>query len=87
MQSPMDDNGYDISDYEDVASIFGTMEDNMEKNWSQKVITQDQNYHEDLVSLHTSDEHAWFIEAREHPEVQSRISIFGAMSPMVLFLL
>ena len=26
-QSPMDDNGYDISDYEDIASIFGTMED------------------------------------------------------------
>ena len=23
----MDDNGYDISDYEDIASIFGTMED------------------------------------------------------------
>lgn len=26
-KSPMDDNGYDISDYEDIASIFGTMED------------------------------------------------------------
>ncbi len=25
--SPMDDNGYDISNYQDIASIFGTMED------------------------------------------------------------
>ena len=26
-KSPMDDNGYDISDYEDIASEFGNMED------------------------------------------------------------
>lgn len=25
--SPMDDNGYDIANYQDIASIFGTMED------------------------------------------------------------
>ena len=84
-KSPMDDNGYDISDYEDIASIFGTMED-MEELIAEghkrkiKIIM-------DLVVNHTSDEHAWFIEARENPDSPKRISIFGAMSPMVLFLL
>ena len=49
----MDDNGYDISDYEDIASIFGTMED-MEELIAEghkrkiKIIM-------DLVVNHTSD--------------------------------
>ena len=69
-KSPMDDNGYDISDYEDIASIFGTMED-MEELIAEghkrkiKIIM-------DLVVNHTSDEHAWFIEARENPESLER---------------
>ena len=58
-QSPMDDNGYDISDYEDIASIFGTMED------MEKLIAEGQKRDikiiMDLVVNHTSDEHAWFI--------------------------
>ena len=62
----MDDNGYDISDYEDIASIFGTMED------MEELIAEGQKRKikiiMDLVVNHTSDEHAWFIEAREHPE-------------------
>lgn len=61
-QSPMDDNGYDISDYEDIASIFGTMED------METLIEEGQKRGikmiMDLVVNHTSDEHAWFIEAK-----------------------
>ena len=69
-QSPMDDNGYDISDYEDIAAIFGTMED------MEKLIAEGQKRHikiiMDLVVNHTSDEHAWFIEAKENPNSPER---------------
>ncbi len=61
--SPMDDNGYDISDYHDVDPMFGTLED------LDRLIA---GLHErgikivmDLVVNHTSDEHAWFIESRD----------------------
>lgn len=61
-KSPMDDNGYDISDYQDIDSKFGTMEDfesliNKANNLGLKIIM-------DLVINHSSDEHKWFIEAR-----------------------
>lgn len=69
-QSPMDDNGYDISDYEDIASIFGTMED------METLIAEGQKRGikmiMDLVVNHTSDEHAWFIEAKENPNSPER---------------
>jgi glucan 1,6-alpha-glucosidase len=61
--SPMDDNGYDISDYEDIASIFGDMAA-MDELLAEadkhgiKIIM-------DLVVNHTSDEHAWFVEAKK----------------------
>ena len=65
-QSPNDDNGYDISDYESIMDEFGTMRD-MERLISEadkrgiKIIM-------DLVVNHTSDEHPWFIEARKSKE-------------------
>ena len=57
-QSPMDDNGYDISDYCGLAPEFGTMEDLDELieeagKKGIKIIL-------DLVINHTSDEHKWF---------------------------
>ncbi|MEG0526365.1 MAG: alpha-glucosidase [Longicatena sp.] len=60
-KSPMDDNGYDISDYLSVAEDFGTMSDLTDlieeaKEKGIKIIL-------DLVLNHTSDEHPWFIEA------------------------
>jgi oligo-1,6-glucosidase len=60
--SPMDDNGYDISDYEDVDPLFGTLEDLDEliDGLHQRGIKLVM----DLVVNHTSDEHAWFIESR-----------------------
>ncbi len=60
--SPQDDNGYDISDYQDVDPLFGTLAD------LDHLIAQ---AHErgikvvmDLVVNHTSDEHPWFVESR-----------------------
>ena len=61
-QSPNDDMGYDISDYQAVMSEFGTMEsfDRMlEKAHSLGIKIM-----MDLVVNHTSDEHPWFVESR-----------------------
>ncbi|GAA0086156.1 alpha-glucosidase [Clostridium sp. CTA-7] len=61
-KSPNDDNGYDISDYKDIMTDFGTMEDfnellsEVHKKGMKLII--------DLVINHTSDEHEWFIESK-----------------------
>ncbi|MCX7570647.1 alpha-glucosidase [Tumebacillus sp. DT12] len=62
-RSPNDDNGYDISDYQNIMDEFGTMAD-----WEEMLA----GLHErgiklimDLVVNHTSDEHAWFVESRK----------------------
>lgn len=62
-QSPMDDNGYDISDYEAIASEFGSMADMEELLVEAKA--RDIRIIMDLVVNHTSDEHAWFVTAKE----------------------
>lgn len=62
-KSPMDDNGYDISDYQDIAPEFGTLEE-MEQ-LIQEAKKRDIHIVMDLVVNHTSDEHPWFIEARK----------------------
>jgi oligo-1,6-glucosidase len=60
--SPQDDNGYDISDYQDVDPVFGTLTqlrellDAMHARGMRLVM--------DLVVNHTSDEHPWFVESR-----------------------
>lgn len=65
-QSPNDDNGYDISDYQAIMEEFGTMEDFDEmlseahKRGLRVVM--------DLVVNHTSDEHKWFMESRRSKE-------------------
>lgn len=69
-QSPMDDNGYDISDYEAIADIFGDMAD-MDELLAQ-ANTRGIKIIMDLVVNHTSDEHAWFVEARQHPDSSER---------------
>ena len=61
-RSPMDDNGYDISDYTDVDPLFGTLADLDEliaelHHRNMKLVM-------DLVVNHTSDEHPWFGESR-----------------------
>ena len=69
-KSPMDDNGYDISDYYDVNPEFGTKKDlerliaEAEKRGIKIIL--------DLVINHTSDEHEWFLEALKNPESKYR---------------
>ena len=62
-KSPNDDNGYYISDYQDIMDEFGTMEDfdRMLATAHEKGI----KIMMDLVVNHTSDEHKWFIESRK----------------------
>ncbi|NQD66363.1 alpha-glucosidase [Bacillus haikouensis] len=60
-KSPNDDNGYDISDYQDIMKDFGTMEDF--DQLLKEVHSRDMKLIIDLVLNHTSDEHQWFIES------------------------
>lgn len=62
-RSPMDDNGYDISDYQDIAAEFGTLAE-MELLIAEAA-KRDIRILMDLVVNHTSDEHAWFVEAKK----------------------
>lgn len=62
-QSPNDDNGYDISDYRNIMTEFGSMADMEEliaegKKRNIRMIM-------DLVVNHTSDEHPWFVESKK----------------------
>lgn len=68
--SPMDDNGYDISDYYSINPMFGTMKDMEEliheaKNREIEIMM-------DLVLNHTSDEHTWFQSAVNNPASKYR---------------
>jgi oligo-1,6-glucosidase len=60
-RSPQADNGYDISDYQSIDPLFGTLEEfdallaEMHDRGIKLVM--------DLVVNHTSDEHAWFVES------------------------
>ncbi|MCF0115060.1 MAG: alpha-glucosidase, partial [Erysipelotrichaceae bacterium] len=68
--SPMDDNGYDISDYEDMHPDYGTMDDM--KELIQEADKRGMKIMLDLVMNHTSDEHRWFKEALANPESKYR---------------
>lgn len=65
-KSPQDDNGYDISDYQDIDPIFGTLQD------MEALIAKAKEHHIriilDLVLNHSSDEHIWFQEAKKSRE-------------------
>lgn len=62
-QSPNDDNGYDISDYQKIMNEFGTMED-MDELLKQ-LHERGMKLMMDLVVNHSSDEHHWFVESRK----------------------
>ena len=64
--SPDADNGYDISDYQDIHPKFGTLED-MDRLF-QEAGQRDIKIIMDLVINHTSDEHAWFQKSRRREE-------------------
>jgi len=62
-QSPMEDNGYDISDYLAIESLFGSLSDMdlLIKKGNElgiKIVM-------DLVVNHTSNQHKWFLESRK----------------------
>jgi len=58
--SPQDDNGYDISDYQDIEPTFGTLDDFDELLAG--VHSRGMILVMDLVVNHTSDEHPWFVQ-------------------------
>lgn len=65
-RSPQDDNGYDISDYQDIDPMFGTlgdMEELIKEAGKRKI-----RIILDLVLNHSSDEHIWFTEAKKSRE-------------------
>lgn len=62
-ESPNDDNGYDISNYQGIMKEFGTMEDF--DRMLDAAHTHGIRIVMDLVVNHTSDEHPWFIESRK----------------------
>lgn len=78
-QSPMIDNGYDISDYYKIDPLFGTMADfealiEKAKQLNIRVIM-------DLVVNHTSDQHLWFKESKKNLKIiREEIFIFGGIN-------
>ena len=69
-RSPQDDAGYDISDYQDIDPLFGTLEEfdrllGAVHERGMKLVM-------DLVINHTSDEHPWFIESRASTDSSKR---------------
>src|SRR3954454_11675406 len=60
--SPQDDNGYDISDYQDIDPVFGTLADFDEL--LAQVHARGMRLVMDLVVSYTSDEHPWFVASR-----------------------
>lgn len=69
-KSPNDDNGYDISDYQDIMDDFGTMDDF--DQLLKEVHKRDMKLILDFVPNHTSDEHQWFVESRSSVEHAKR---------------
>ncbi|MGX4599361.1 glycoside hydrolase family 13 protein [Faecalimicrobium sp. JNUCC 81] len=69
-KSPNDDNGYDISDYQDIMEEFGTMKDF--DNLLKEVHKRNMKLIIDLVINHTSDEHPWFIESKSSRDSNKR---------------
>jgi oligo-1,6-glucosidase len=60
--SPQDDAGYDISDYQDIEPVFGTLA--QFDGLLAGVHARGLKLVMDLVVNHTSDEHPWFVESR-----------------------
>jgi glycosidase len=68
--SPHHDDGYDVRDYRSIREAYGDLED-----WDrllEAVHDRDMRLVMDLVVNHTSDEHPWFLAARDDPESEFR---------------
>lgn len=78
--SPMNDNGYDISNYTDINSLYGTIKDfeklmKKAKKLGIKILL-------DFVPNHTSDKHPWFIKSVEKIEPYDKYYIW--MDPKII---
>lgn len=80
-RSPQDDNGYDISDYQDIEPMFGTMED-MEQLFAEAK-KRGIRIMMDLVLNHTSDEHRWFWRQRKVKTIRIMIIMCGVTEKRV----
>ena len=69
-RSPQDDNGYDISDYEDIDPLFGSLDDLDELIAG--LHSRGMRLMMDLVVNHTSDEHDWFRSSRSSKDDPKR---------------
>ncbi len=67
--SPLADGGYDVADYRNIAESYGTLAD------AEALISEAHdhgiNVIVDVVPNHTSEEHAWFVEAKAAPSGDS----------------
>ncbi|WP_423801034.1 glycoside hydrolase family 13 protein [Neobacillus sp. SAB-20_R2A] len=61
--SPNDDNGYDIRNYQEIMNEFGTMADF--DLLLEEIHKRDMKLMMDLVVNHTSDEHEWFVQSKQ----------------------
>lgn len=61
--SPNDDNGYDIRNYQEIMNEFGTMADF--DRLLEEIHKRDMKLMMDLVVNHTSDEHEWFVQSKQ----------------------
>ena len=68
--SPMDDNGYDVSDYYAINPAYGTMDDF--KRLLSEAHQRGIRIAIDFVMNHTSDEHPWFRKALADPDSEER---------------
>ena len=64
--SPQRDDGYDIAEYRDVHSDYGTMDDC--RRFIEEAHARGLRVITELIINHTSDQHAWFQTAREAPK-------------------
>ncbi|TRX91096.1 hypothetical protein FHL15_008078 [Xylaria flabelliformis] len=69
-KSPQVDMGYDIADYKDVDSRYGTLDD--VDTMIAELRKRDMKLMVDLVVNHTSDQHPWFLESRSSKDNPKR---------------
>jgi maltose alpha-D-glucosyltransferase/alpha-amylase len=69
-KSPLRDDGYDVSDYRAIHPDYGTMADF--DRFLEAAHARGIRVIADLVMNHTSDQHAWFQEARRAPDSRYR---------------